>query len=155
MKNSLSINQVLIIKCMMILFFLNPTNTVDAKIEPHSIEEASIENINKNTSVNKVEVRKKRKERKKWKELSYGEKSFRISLWMLLCLLVSPVTLGFSFILAMFFILYSIRLALRSLRDKEEGISKEKRNRGLTISLVTLLTLVLIAGLVVLLVIAL
>lgn len=122
-------------------------NTIDAKIESHVIEQISIQgkNLKQTSLIKKLKPRKKRKW-KDWKDLSYGEKSFRMSLWVLLAVLLTPLA-GISSIAIIPCAIISIRLGLRSLKEKEEGLSRTKRNQGIIISLITLVLVTALIGL--------
>ena len=147
MKSSLNLTRIGILKCIILLFLLNPTNTVDAKIDGYTIEEMPTQDIklNKRSSFKKNKLKR---ERKKWYELSYGEKSFRMSIWVLVSILFSLLTAGFGVIVLIFCAVLSIRLGLRSLKEKEEGISRKKRNQGILISLITLVLAIAIISLI-------
>ena len=141
MKYQKNVSQVFLIKCIIVLFLLNPMNTADAKIESYTIEQI----FNKNTTVNKRSLFKKKQTKRKKREWNtYGEKSFRMSMWVLGCFGIGLVTFGLGFIPLIGFGIHSIRLGLRSLKEKEEGIGKRKRNQGIVISIFFLLLIALV-----------
>ena len=147
MKYSFNLSQALIFKFILILFLLNPIKTAEAKIEAHSIEEVATQHMNANSKKKTLFKKvKPRKERRKWNDLSYGEKSFRMSLFALLSVLLIPIG-GIGFLALVVCTIISVRLGLRSLKEKEEGISRTKRNQGIAISLSTLLAVIILFGL--------
>ena len=143
MKHLLKLNKVIILKCIFVLLLLSPINSIDANIEAYSVEKISIEKVKKNTLFKKF---KPKKERRRWKDLSYGEKSYRMSMWVLGFIGLSILTAGLGIIPLVIFAILSIRLGLRSLKEKEDGISKKKRNQGIAISMITLAAAIIVAG---------
>lgn len=144
MKHLLKLNKVIIIKSILVLFLLNPLNSsIDAKIDACPTDNISIEKVKENTLFKKFKPRKKKR---KWKDLSYGEKSYRMSMWVLGSIGLSLLTIGLGIIPLIICAILSIRLGLRSLKAKEDGISRKKRNQGIAISIIVLALAIIFVG---------
>lgn len=148
MKYSVKLFRLFTITLIIGLFLINPINKADAKIEAHPTQQNTVQQSDTNSKISTLfKSKKTKKEKRRWKDLSYGEKSFRMSLFVLLSILLIPIG-GIGLLGLAVCSIISIRLGLRSLKEKEEGFSRQKRNQGIAISLIALIGTLLIIGLI-------